>query len=170
MDLVFEKNNRMSLVGILDETVNHQKILAQFNDYFKAKNEPITVDMSKVQRANSIGIVEWLRFVTQSNAQLKYVKSPVWLVNQFNLIAGFFENKSFVESIDVPYFCPDSNFTKIVTLNLGSEIPINNSYIGFYLENKVFDGKEFEPDIVTEQYLSFITHHAQQFKQALGVH
>ena len=150
--------NTLSFEGILDEQCVLDDLVGAFSKIQGTGfQEPLNLDLSQVRRANSSGIIIWLKFLQKTGTQMCYINSPVWLVNQFNMIDQFFENASKVKSVQAPYYCEDTGGSMNINLNIGEEIPIKESYEDFALENKVIDGQEYEPDFEPERYFSFLT-------------
>ena len=153
--------------GVLDETCVLDDFLKVFEDFkSQGHNGEVKVDLSKVKRANSTGIVVWLKFLQSIKTPVCYMNCPVWLVNQFNMIDQFFHNNSKVGSIQTPFYCEETGACRVVTLNLGEEVPILESYENYTFENRTIDGKVYEPDFDPEGYLSFISLISSQYAAA----
>ncbi|MGE0763913.1 MAG: hypothetical protein AB7N80_11595 [Bdellovibrionales bacterium] len=155
----------MVFEGVLDENTSLDDLNAAFAK-LKAANPKgvITLDLSKVARANSSGILTWLKFLKNSNYPFKYVNSPVWLVSQFNMISGYFEGGSFVESFQAPYYAPQSQSSKSFNLIIGRDVPLQQDYSNFSFKNRTVNGEEFEIDFEPEQYFQFIAVNYENFK------
>lgn len=158
--------NTLVFSGILDEETSLDDLCASLKmiEASGAKG-PICIDLSSVTYANSAGVVVWLKFAHQSQVPFKYVNAPVWLVNQFNTVRGYFDNGSFVETLNAPYFSPKSQDSRVFTLQLGKDIPILDDYSSFNVPNRVSDGKNYEIDFAPERYFSFISENFQTFKE-----
>ena len=128
---------------------------------------PLVLDLSKVERANSAGILVWLKFLMMIDIPYKYVQCPTWLVSQFNMIAGYFVNGGFVESIQAPFYNPENEFSKIITLKLGIDVPIQENYHEFKMPKRMIEGNEYEPDFDPNRYFSFIAKNFKQFKASI---
>lgn len=155
--------------GVLDETCSFKGLQKELSNGLELKTSSdsadyVSIDLSGVKRANSTGIVVWLDFIKKTQAKFRYVKAPIWLVGQFNMIRGFFENGSYVESLQVPFYCSEEDLVEAVFLKIGEDIPILEDYTNFQLENRIIGGKEFEPDVEPNQYFSFICHNLETFK------
>ena len=160
--------NTLMFEGVLSEETSLNDLIAGLEGLKKGGvKPPVTLDFSNVTRANSAGIVTWLKFLKSANTPFKYVNAPVWLVRQFNMIKGYFTGDSYVESFQVPMYCPEVQFSKVVTVRLGKEVPILASYANFKFPNQVIEGKTYEIDFDPEQYLSFIAENAMNFKKVL---
>lgn len=161
--------NMICFEGDLDETVIIDDIVKAFDDFLENNSESthISVDFSKVLYANSSGIIFWIKFLDKKNYSIKYVNCPLWLVNQFNMIMGFLNNNSFVESLQIPFFSETNNKSLSVLYYLKKDIPLLKSYSDFNLENKEIEGISFEPDIVEKQYFDFISKNIDTFQKYL---
>lgn len=160
--------NTIAFEGVLDEGVAIEKLEAPLMKLKKEKNaQAVAVDFSKVSYANSAGIVVWLKAIYGAGVAIKYVNAPVWLVNQFNMIRGYFENGSFVESILAPYYAPKTQDSRNFTLKIGQDVPVLEDYSGFKLSNRVDDGKSYEIDFDPEQFFSFVAENFKTFKEKL---
>jgi hypothetical protein len=160
--------NTLMFDGIFDETVTQDDIHNAFNSLEEAKTKsPITVDFSKVPYANSSGVVVWLKAIHKIGQALRYVNAPIWLVNQFNILNGYFENGSYVESIHAPYFSKKTQDSKIFTLTLKKDVPILKDYADFEVPNRSDGDKTYECDFVPEQYFFFITENYAIFSEKL---
>ncbi len=157
----------MKFDGILDETTSFENLVSLAQPIEANSPEIVAADLSKIQRANSTGIVTWLRFVKQCPFPLKYVNSPKWLVSQFNMINGFFVNGSYVESFQVPFFCPEDESYFVFTMLVGIDIPILDSYTNFIVPNRMLNEKIYEVDIEPELYFSFISQNAKIFREKI---
>lgn len=163
--------NALLFDGVIDESV----VFADFEIPIKklresvAPSEPIGVDFSKVPYANSAGIVVWLKVVYGSDTRFKYINAPVWLVNQFNMIKGYFENGSYVESLQAPFFAPKTQDSVTFTLALGKDLPILKDYSKYAVPERSDEGKTFEIDFVPEQFFSFIVENYEIFRKNVKV-
>lgn len=160
--------NALAFDGVLDEETSLKDLLTAFEEV-KAKGfqPPLALNFAKVTRGNSAGIVTWLKFMKQIQTPVKYVDTPVWLVGQFNMIKGYFENSSHVESFQAPYYCNDGQHSKVVTLVIGKDLPILDDYSRYTFPNQSIDGKDFEIDFDPQQFLSFISENHASFKDKL---
>ncbi|MGZ3722000.1 MAG: hypothetical protein ACXVA9_03655 [Bdellovibrionales bacterium] len=160
--------NTLVFDGILDEETSMDELIGAFEKLKKAGiTPPVSLDFSKVTYANSAGIVVWLKFSRHAATAFKYVNAPVWLVNQFNMINNYFEGGSFVQSLQVPYYAPKTQDSRVFTLELGKDIPLKENYTGLALPNRQFDGKLYEIDISPERYFHFISENFPKFKEML---
>lgn len=160
--------NSLKFVGVLDESVTTEELtsaLAKLQT--QPVVSPITLDLSKVTYANSPGLRIWFSFLKESKAEFKYVEAPVWLVTQFSTMKGYFDNGSYVESVQVPFYAPETNESLIRTLVLGKDVPIQKDYESFQVPNKNIDGREYELDVSPKRYFSFIAVNFELFSSKI---
>lgn len=152
----------VSLDGVLNEHVDLQIIEAALTAATQAastESGEIILDLSKVQRANSSGLLQWLRMTKRLKLPLCYKNSPVWLVEQFNMIDEFFDGQVRVESIFAHFYCPETDSSETHLLTLGKDIPILDQYKTFHASATSTDGKTLEPDFDERSYFHFIARH-----------
>lgn len=143
--------------GELDELSKGDQIQSAYQDLIaKTRSEWIKLDFSNVKRANSSGIVTWLKFMHSSKDHFEYVNCPVWLVHQFNMIPDFLRDHTRVTSINSPFFCEELEACRNVKMVVGEDIPLLKSYKDYVVENRVIDGKQYEPDFDPATYFSFL--------------
>ena len=160
--------NTLSFEGVLDEEVTLDQLLVYLGQLKSSGlTPPVNLDFSKVSYANSTGIVTWLKFTREAKLCFKYVNAPVWLVNQFNMVKGYFEFGSFVESMHVPYFAPKTQDSRVFNLTVGKDFPLLADYSNVTIPNRKADGRDYEIDFTPERYLSFISENLPNFKEKL---
>lgn len=156
----------MIFEGILDEDVQQSTLI---NAFAKLKasglTPPLVLDFSKVEYANSAGILTWVKFLREINVACRYVNAPIWLIHQMNMIDDFLKNGSTVYSFQAPYFCPETQESKSLLLVVGKDIPVQKDYAGFAAPNRSEGGKVYECDFIPERYLSFISGNYEQFSK-----
>ena len=160
--------NALAFDGVLDEETSLKDLLTAFEEVrSKGFKPPLVLSFAKVTRGNSAGIVTWLKFMKQIQTPVKYIDTPVWLVGQFNMIKGYFENSSYVESFQAPYYCEDGQHSKVLTLVIGKDLPVLDNYAGYQFSRQKIDGKDYEIDFDPQQFLSFISENHLSFKEKL---
>ncbi len=160
--------NTLAFDGILDEVSSFNHLVEAFEKLKQTgMKPPVNLDFSKVSYANSAGIVTWLKFTQAAKISFKYINAPIWLVNQFNMIRDYFQNGSYAESIEAPYFSPATQESRAFTLQLGKDIPLLNDYTNFVMPNRNVSGRVYEIDFSPELYFSFISENYSMFKELL---
>jgi hypothetical protein len=161
--------NTMIFKGVLDE----ETTVGDFQSAFEKLKTlgitpPVSLDFSQVNYGNSVGLLGWLKFLAQTKNSFKYVNAPIWMINQFNTIKGYFENGSYVESVQAPYFCSKTQDSRSLTLVLGKDVPVLDNYTQYSAPNRSLDGKVFEVDFEPSQYFSFISENFKEFKAKIA--
>lgn len=134
------------LDGVIDEDVDFSSI----NTPLKAR---YVFDFNGVKGINSCGIREWVRFSEKidPSTQLVYLNCTQIIIEQINMVAGFFRKGSKVERFYAPYFCEDCDQEKKILIDA----------------DKIQDGsaptvvcetcqKPMEFDALEEQYFRFL--------------
>jgi thiol-disulfide isomerase/thioredoxin len=136
----------IKLQGTIDEDVD-------FSSIPTPKKPRYVFNFDGVKGINSCGIREWVRFSEKidSSAQMIYVNCTQIIIEQINMVAGFFRAGSKVEKFYAPYFCEDCDEEKKVLIEASqvkdNEAPAVNC-----------DGckKPMEFDALEEQYFRFL--------------
>lgn len=165
MDLKVE-GHTLRFSGVLDETTDMEQARQAIIALGASQGPEVYLDLSEVRRANSCGILSWLRLLRDVNLSFVYVNAPVWLIAQFNMISEFFVGRVRVESIQAPFYCPADDSSLSLTLFVGEDIPVRDDYEDFQFANRAIDGKEYEPDFDPAEYFSFIAANFQRFGSA----
>lgn len=153
--------------GNLDESTSPAQLNSSLLQIITTEGEgPIIADLSNVSRANSSGVLTWLKFIRGANLQFKYVNAPVWLVGQFNIVTGYFEHHSFVESFFAPYYSESTRSSKNLLLKIGTDFLIQQQYPStFKFPVRIVDDLEYEIDFDPGRYLKFIEKNYENFKK-----
>jgi hypothetical protein len=152
----------VSLEGVLNEHVDLQAVEGAMKAASQAasgENGEVVLDLSKVQRANSSGLLQWLRMAKRLKLPLCYKNVPVWLVEQFNMIDEFFDGQVKVESIYAHFYCTETDTSESHLLKIGTDIPIQDQYKDFHASVTSSQGKTLEPDFDERSYFHFIARH-----------
>jgi ABC-type transporter Mla MlaB component len=150
--------NTMIFEGVLDENTllsDLESALSKISGV--SKGNYINVDLSKVHRANSSGILVWLKFLNRAGYRFKYINAPVWLVEQFNIISGYFAKGSVVESFQAPFYSPKSQKSINVNLMIGKDVPLLRDYRNYSVPSREFNGETYEADFAPAQYFNFLS-------------
>jgi len=145
--------------GVLNEHVdlnNTEAALLAAQQSLTDKQKRVCLDLSQVSRANSSGLLQWLRLMKKIQTPLCYVRTPVWLVEQFNMIDEFFDGDVSVESIYAHFYSPENDSSETRLLTLGTDVPILENYRNY---NASSEGSQLEPDFDERSYFHFISRH-----------
>src|SRR5690606_18959329 len=94
-----EQGVLIELIGRIDEDSHFESILKQtFSHYI--------FDFNGVSLINSCGVREWINLVSKlaQNASITYRHCPQIMIEQMNMVQGFFPPGAKIESFYAPYF------------------------------------------------------------------
>ena len=95
----YKKNNIIYLKGTIYER-------SDFSDIFKnTSQQPVKIDMSGIERINSIGIRNWTDLLRNTNVLIEYINCSTVVFDQFVMHAGFVGKNSKVISFYARYYC-----------------------------------------------------------------
>lgn len=80
---------------------------ADFKELEQLAQSKITFDFNQVEMINSCGIREWIKFLDKvpEKTRIVYRQCPQIIIEQINMVHGFFRKGSSIESLYAPYFC-----------------------------------------------------------------
>jgi len=162
--------NGLSVVfeGVLDEHTQFAPLRTLLSETAQAlKGARVRLDLSQVKRANSVGILGWFKLVQGLGLSATYVNVPVWLAEQFNFADGL-RGDTFVESLLAPFYCPEDDTHAIVTLVVGTQVPLLDDYSDFEIRIPGEGGKVLEPDFEPEEYFAFLANYHDKFAKVLA--
>jgi ABC-type transporter Mla MlaB component len=93
-------STQVTLAGAVTELANFEKL--------KAIRGTARVDLSGIERMNSLGVRAWCHFVRDAEAAgtaLVFERCSPVIVEQIAMISNFFGTRSQVASLMAPYFC-----------------------------------------------------------------
>ena len=160
------QGKRLMLLGVLDEHSDMDAVANLIEEYDKANpGQPIQVDFSEVDRANSCGIFEWLKVVLHSKASMHYVNTPVWLILQMNMNDEFLLENNLVSSLIAPFYSQEEDRNQEITLTVGKDVPILSSYEDYRFPDVTIQGVIFEPDFDPEDFFDFIARNYSKYQK-----
>lgn len=117
----------------------------------------IEIQFDKEVTFNSIGIREWITWVTplsrNKDLRIKLFGCPVSMVQQMNLLSGFLPAQAEVVSFYIPFYSDDTDESKWVLVSRGKEIIDKELKVEFPKDS---NGKEMEMDVNPKNYFKFI--------------
>lgn len=136
----------LGLKGTIDEDVD-------FSSIPTPKKERYIFNFDGVKGINSCGIREWVRFSEKidPSTQLVYLNCTQIIIEQINMVAGFFRKGSKVEKFYAPYFCEDCDEEKKILIDASR---IQNGEAPAEICDKCSKSMEF--DALEEQYFRFL--------------
>lgn len=92
----------VSLAGTIDED-------ADFKPLEGLTQPEVIFDFDKVVMLNSCGIREWINFLGKlpTGTKVTYRQCPQIIIEQINMVYGFFREGAVIESFYAPYYCED---------------------------------------------------------------
>ncbi len=163
--LVTKKKQGFQIKGNLDERINVSLLLEQL-PFQGVIRPPLEFDFGGVQRCNSAGLVEWLKYVQSINIPFMYSHCPPWMVGHFNSISQFFPHQiAGVESFYAPFYCEADNENKNILYVVGKDIKLEDDFSTLKIEPRTIDGKVFVADFEPSRYFQFLTKNQKSFKE-----
>lgn len=152
--------------GVLNEHVdlnNTESALHAAHRSLSGDQKRVCLDLSHVSRANSSGLLQWLRLMKKAQIPLCYIRTPVWLVEQFNMIDEFFDGDVTVDSIYAHFYSPDTDTSETRLLTIGTDVPVLENYRNY---NAGSADAQLEPDFDERSYFHFISRHLYKASQS----
>lgn len=90
----------VELIGFIDED-------SDFKELVGLEQKTISFDFAKVTMINSCGIREWIKFNEKlpADSSISYKNCPQIIIEQINMVHGFFRQGAKIESFFAPYYC-----------------------------------------------------------------
>lgn len=143
---VLQDELNVELIGNIDEDVD-------FKELSGLEQKNISFDFGQVSLINSCGIREWIRFLETIPEQthIVYRNCPQIIIEQINMVHGFFRKGASIESFYAPYYCEACS--KESKVHLRSE-QVKNRKAPKVMCDKC--GEEMEFDAIEGQYFGFL--------------
>lgn len=123
----------------------------------------IVIDLQAVKTINSVGIREWLNWITPlaSSVEMTLMNCPKALVFQFNMVEGFLPANAKVTSFYVPYYCESCDQEDNVLFQVGQDISLQNGTVQINKKsiklNSCKEGScQAEMDVTEAKYFQFL--------------
>jgi hypothetical protein len=153
--------------GILDERTDVSLIAGAVQEILSStSNAKVVLDFQGVRRANSLGIVQWSKFIHTVDCALEYRNVPTWLVEQLNLKIIALGANATVTSVLAPFYCGEDGRHEVHCLQVGQDIPILGDYSNFVIERVSEKGNKLEADFEPKEYFAFLTWLSQSVRAA----
>lgn len=90
----------VELIGAIDED-------SDFKELIGLDQKKISFDFNKVSMINSCGIREWIKFLEKipEKSSISYNNCPQIIIEQINMVHGFFRKGALINSFYAPYYC-----------------------------------------------------------------
>lgn len=97
---ILQDELNVELIGAIDED-------ADFKELLGLEQKTISFDFDKVNMINSCGIREWIKFLEKipEKTDIVYNNCPQIIIEQINMVHGFFRKGASIESFYAPYYC-----------------------------------------------------------------
>lgn len=148
---ILPEGNTIKISGTLDEE-------AQFPQLKLAAN-PTFLDLNGVTSVNSVGIRNWLNWITplSQQGQLIFKNVPHCVVLQINMIEGFLPKTAQVESFYVPIYSEEKDEEAQILLEIGKDIQKSPTGAKVLVDvAKIKGGGDWEFDVVEKTYFKFL--------------
>lgn len=90
----------VELIGAIDEDADFKELLGLLQ-------KRVSFDFNQVNMINSCGIREWIKFLEKipESTTIFYNNCPQIIIEQINMVHGFFRKGAVINSFYAPYFC-----------------------------------------------------------------
>lgn len=97
---ILQDELNVELIGAIDED-------ADFKELIGLEQKTINFDFDKVTMINSCGIREWIKFLEKipEKTHIVYNSCPQIIIEQINMVHGFFRKGASINSFYAPYYC-----------------------------------------------------------------
>ena len=143
---ILQDELNVELIGSIDED-------ADFKELIGLEQKTISFDFDKVSMINSCGIREWIKFIEKipESTHIVYNNCPQIIIEQINMVHGFFRKGASINSFYAPYFCEKCDKENKVHLKADQ---VKNRKAPKMECPKC--GEEMDFDAIEAQYFSFL--------------
>ncbi len=143
---ILQDELNVELIGAIDED-------ADFKELIGLEQKQMSFDFDKVNMINSCGIREWIKFIEKipEKTHIIYRNCPQIIIEQINMVHGFFRKGASIESFYAPYYCETCG--KENKMHLKAE-QVKNRKAPKLECPKCGDAMDF--DAIDAQYFSFL--------------
>lgn len=143
---ILQDELNVELIGSIDED-------ADFKELIGLEQKTISFDFDKVSMINSCGIREWIKFIEKipETTHIVYNNCPQIIIEQINMVHGFFRKGASINSFYAPYYC--EKCSKENKVHLKAEQVKNRKAPKMECPKC---GEEMDFDAIEAQYFSFL--------------
>lgn len=143
---ILQDELNVELIGAIDED-------SDFKELIGLDQKNISFDFEKVTMINSCGIREWIKFLEKipEQSHIVYNNCPQIIIEQINMVHGFFRKGASINSFYAPYYCEKCGKEKKIHLN--AEQVKNRKAPKIECPQC---GEEMEFDAIEAQYFGFL--------------
>lgn len=152
-DVRFEKNRTLMVMsGWIDERSEWPELTEPVAGH-------LVLDLAGISLLNSLGVRNWILWLSSLDVEhdVMLINCSPAVVKQLNILEGFLNDRTKIETIFVPYFCEDCGFEE----NKLIEIPKARPAVQELSCPKC--GKGMELDMIESQFLAFIKKQQAKF-------
>ncbi len=125
----------------------------------------LIIDLEKVTMVNSMGVRNWIQWQSAVEVEKNVMLincSPV-VVKQINILDGFLNDRTKIESIFVPYFCEDCGFEENKLIKIAQIKSPDEAAEAFGTYKCPKCAMNMELDMVKSQYFAFLEKQRAKF-------
>lgn len=143
---ILQDELNVELIGAIDED-------SEFKELLGLEQKRISFDFNQVNMINSCGIREWIKFLEKipATTTVTYNNCPQIIIEQINMVHGFFRQGASINSFYAPYFCESCD--KEVKVHLTADKVKNRKAPKMECPKC---GSDMEFDAIESQYFSFL--------------
>lgn len=143
---ILQDELNVELIGAIDED-------SEFKELIGLEQKHISFDFNQVNMINSCGIREWIKFLEKipPTTKVTYNNCPQIIIEQINMVHGFFRQGASINSFYAPYFCESCD--KEVKVHLTADKVKNRKAPKMECPRC---GSDMEFDAIESQYFSFL--------------
>ncbi|NQY99244.1 MAG: hypothetical protein HRT45_01080 [Bdellovibrionales bacterium] len=149
----------MYFEGAVSEAIPEETFVKEFLgavEPLQGDHEYVPISFEKASHINSVGVKTLLAAMSKTSAAINIVNSPVWLVDQFKMIHGFFGEKHIATSFYFPYFNDEKGEEHFRLLEIAKDFDLSKDFGSQEFQTIVVDEAKFEPDEDGGDYFSFL--------------
>jgi hypothetical protein len=119
------------------------------------QNKGVKIDFAKVTSINSIGIRNWISWVSSSpGISFTFLNCPVCVVEQINNVKGFIPENSVIESFFVPYYSEHTGEEKHELYKINKDFQPGKTPVVKPIKDST--GKNMDLDVYPQKYFKFL--------------
>jgi hypothetical protein len=146
-----DKTLIIAMTGRIEE--QFVQLVNQLSPVF-TKFHQIQIDLDQLNFINSSGIREWVKMMALLKERKTILKRcPVFMIRQANLVDGFFNDNTVIESFYVSYYNEEND--KEITVLYEKSKHYGKGYMQIP-DVVIRDGLSFNIDVIREKYFSFL--------------
>lgn len=132
-------------------------------------DEPIAgdlvLDLQGITLVNSLGVRNWIQWLQILRVELsvKLIHCSPAVVKQVNILQGFLNDRTKIESIFVPYFCENCGHEENLLVNIpkmGEPLDVTAAPAKMKCSQC---GMNMELDMIESEYFAFLRRHKSKF-------